>query len=177
MHETITALQVGLTVASTVGIGGTLYAAGNLLGRRGNGVKRSRLICDTRRSSHGQDTGDPVEAPPTSDGNPRPATVIDNPAEHRFEIRVGGKLVGFTEYEHRHAAVAFHHTEIDPRFRGRGLAGELIRFALDAARRAGRSVQPYCPFVRRFVEDHPEYHDLAAPITPPRESAQNGSEV
>lgn len=177
MHETITALQVGLTVATTVGVGGTLYAAGNLLGRRGHGAMSSRATYAGRPSANGKGAHDSPEPLPISDGRPLPETISDNPAEHRFEIRLDGELVGFTEYEHREAAVAFHHTEIDPRFRGRGLAGKLIGFALDSSRSAGLSVQPYCPFVRGFAENHREYQDLIVPTTSFGGSAPKSSEV
>ncbi|MEV1200449.1 N-acetyltransferase, partial [Microbispora rosea] len=32
--------------------------------------------------------------------------------------------------------------------------------ALDAARDAGLSVLPFCPFVKRYIERHPDYLDL-----------------
>lgn len=125
MHETMGPIQVAFTVATTVGVGGVMYAAGNLLGRRGDS------------------------------NSARPSEIVtDNRGESRFEIRLDGELVGFTEYRVAGAVVDFHHTEIDPRFRGRGLAGKLIAFALDASRSAGLSVRPSCPFVRAFIDNH-----------------------
>ena len=88
--------------------------------------------------------------------------VTDNEQARRFEISVGGELAGFTEYERRDGVVTFNHTEIDPRFRGRGLAGALIGSALDASRDAGFVVEPNCPFVRAHMEKHEQYADLFA---------------
>jgi predicted GNAT family acetyltransferase len=87
-------------------------------------------------------------------------TVTDDPAEHRFEIRVGDELAGFTVYEPGRAEYAFVHTEIDRRFSGRGLGSTLIGAALDVMRKRRLGVLPYCPFVRAFIDDHREYLDL-----------------
>ncbi len=86
--------------------------------------------------------------------------VQDAPERSRYEIRVDGELAGFAEYERHHRSIAFTHTEIDPRFEGRGLASRLIAAALDDVRPSGAPVLPFCPFVRSFIERHPEYVDL-----------------
>jgi predicted GNAT family acetyltransferase len=88
--------------------------------------------------------------------------VADNPAESRFEIRVDGELAGFADYRDRRAGRAFTHTEVEAEYEGEGLASKLIRYALDDARSAGRKVLPFCPFVRSFIERHPDYADLVA---------------
>ncbi|WP_033354347.1 GNAT family N-acetyltransferase [Kitasatospora aureofaciens] len=86
--------------------------------------------------------------------------VSDNTDKSRFEIHDGGELAGFAEYHRSGDEIAFIHTEIDPRFEGRGLAGRLARAALDASGEQGLAVLPYCPFIRRWITKHPEYADL-----------------
>ena len=54
----------------------------------------------------------------------------------------------------------FHSTFVDPALRGRGLAAEVVRAALDDARARGKRVIPSCSYVRTFVRRHPEYRDL-----------------
>jgi hypothetical protein len=88
------------------------------------------------------------------------ATVADAPERDRFEILVGGEVVGFTQYHRGARALALVHTEIEPAHEGEGLASQLIRAALDSARAAGDAVLPFCPFVRDFIEAHNEYLDL-----------------
>jgi predicted GNAT family acetyltransferase len=79
----------------------------------------------------------------------------------RYEISVDGELAGFTEV-HVHGDVAnMPHTEISPEFGGRGLATTLIRETLDDLRARGLKVHPTCPFVRAFIDKHPEYRDNA----------------
>ena len=86
--------------------------------------------------------------------------IIDNPDQHRYEIRVDGELAGFVQYRRRPELIAFIHTEIDQRFEGQGLGSKLIAAALDEAREAGIAVLPFCPFVNGYIERHPEYAGL-----------------
>jgi uncharacterized protein len=87
-------------------------------------------------------------------------TVVDNPGESRFELRVGGAVAGFAAYRAEHEEHVFTHTEIDPAYEGKGLGSVLVRGALDEMRARGRNVLPVCPFVRRFVGRHPDYLEL-----------------
>ncbi len=88
------------------------------------------------------------------------ATVADDPAQQRYEIRVDGELAGYTEYRTRPGLIAFVHTEVDQRFTHHGLAEELIAYALDDARGRGLAVLPFCPFVDAFIKSHREYASL-----------------
>ncbi len=87
-------------------------------------------------------------------------TVTDAPESSRFEIRSGDELIGFAVYERSPGRIAFTHTEIDPAFGGQGMAGRLIAAVLDVAREEGLDVLPVCPFVRGYIDKHPEYLSL-----------------
>jgi predicted GNAT family acetyltransferase len=89
--------------------------------------------------------------------------VRDNPARTRYELFVDDHLVGFTEYHPRDdGAYLLPHTVITERERGAGHGGALVQAALDDARRRGWRIVPQCPFVARFIEEHPDYADLVA---------------
>lgn len=87
-------------------------------------------------------------------------SVVHDAERDRYLIEVDGEPAGFTAYEPRRETLAFMHTEIDPRFEGRGLGSRLIAGALDDARRRQRAVLPFCPFVRSFIASHADYVDL-----------------
>ena len=87
-------------------------------------------------------------------------SVRDNARASRFELRVNEVLAGYVTYRDARSGRAFEHTVIASEYEGRGLASQLIRFALDEARAAGRKVLPFCPFVRSFIQQHPAYVDL-----------------
>lgn len=56
----------------------------------------------------------------------------------------------------------YHHTYVPPALRGRGLATELVEFALADARAAGVRVIPSCPFVARITSGDSRYADVVA---------------
>ncbi|MGN9809297.1 GNAT family N-acetyltransferase [Micromonospora sp. BQ11] len=86
--------------------------------------------------------------------------VRSSPERSRYEILVGGTLVGFADYRLVDGDVVFTHTEIDVAHEGRGLGSRLIGEALDDVRRQGRSAVPLCSFVAAYIARHPEYADL-----------------
>ncbi len=86
--------------------------------------------------------------------------VTDNPKRQQYEIRADGEVAGAIKYQLRDGVISFLHTETDPRFRGHGVAAQLVRSSLDAARERHLAVLPYCPFVLRWMTEHPEYANL-----------------
>jgi predicted GNAT family acetyltransferase len=86
--------------------------------------------------------------------------VRDNPGAGRYEAIVDGRLAGYAAYHARPGAVAFTHTDVLPRWEGRGIGGRLARAALDDARARGLAVVPRCPFIAAWIRRHPEYEDL-----------------
>jgi predicted GNAT family acetyltransferase len=86
--------------------------------------------------------------------------VADAPDRERDELSIDGEVVGFTDYRAQPGLIAFVHTEVDERVQDRGLGDRLIRFALEDARARELAVLPFCPFVKAFIERHPEFEAL-----------------
>jgi uncharacterized protein len=91
------------------------------------------------------------------------AVIVDVPEQNRYELRLGGRLVGLAAYRRGNGRLVFTHTEVDEECSGRGLGTRLVRAALEDARGQDVAVVPLCPFVAYMIEEHPEYHDLVAP--------------
>lgn len=87
------------------------------------------------------------------------AAVRDNKAQSRFELDVGG-AVAFANYRLAPSSVIITHTETPRRVRGRGIASELIKGALELIRADGHRVIAGCGFVVDYLRKHPEYADL-----------------
>ena len=83
------------------------------------------------------------------------------PAAHRFETRVDGVLCEL-DYGLHNQLMTILHTGVPPEVGGRGIAGELVRAALEAARRAGWKVVPACSYASVWMERHPEFADVRA---------------
>lgn len=91
-------------------------------------------------------------------------SVEDSSERARYEVTVDGALAGFAAYRDRPGDIrVFTHTEIDGAYEGRGLGGLLVSTALDDVRSRGLTIRPLCPFVRGYLERHPEYADLVDP--------------
>jgi predicted GNAT family acetyltransferase len=84
------------------------------------------------------------------------------PEKHRYEIRDGETLAGFTQYrlpDEEH--VDFVHTEVDEAYNGRGLASGVVGYALADVRAAGKRIIPHCPYVAAWIKRHTgEYDDI-----------------
>jgi predicted GNAT family acetyltransferase len=89
-------------------------------------------------------------------------TVRNDPEAHRYEIREGDRLLGIAAYQHRGSTLVMTHTEVDQDSGRSGLGGTLVRGALDDVRSQGFKVVPLCPFVRGWIDRHPDYADLVA---------------
>jgi hypothetical protein len=83
-------------------------------------------------------------------------TVRDNPDELRYELLVDGKPAGEILYRLRPDAVVLVHTEVAPEFEGQGLGGKLVAGALADIRARGLRPVAVCPFVRAYLQRHPE---------------------
>ena len=86
--------------------------------------------------------------------------VRDNTAMHRYELDVDGG-VAFANYRRTTTADIITHTETPRALRGRGIASELVKGALELIRGDGRKVIAGCSFVVDYIERHPEQADLA----------------
>jgi predicted GNAT family acetyltransferase len=88
--------------------------------------------------------------------------VVHDEAGSRFALKRGDEEIGFTDYVTREdGGIVFTHTEVDEELQERGLGSTLVRGALDQVRETMTAqVGATCPFVRRFLAEHPDYEDL-----------------
>ena len=93
---------------------------------------------------------------------PAEAEVVNVPEKNRYELRLGGRLIGLAAYRRRNGRIAFTHTEVDESCEGRGFGSLLGGAALEDARQEGLEVAPLCPFIAHYIRRHPEYAELVA---------------
>jgi uncharacterized protein len=86
-------------------------------------------------------------------------TVRDNKARGRFELDVEG-ATAFANYRLAPSTVIITHTETPRALRGRGIASELVKGALELIRADGLKVVAGCGFVVDYLQKHPEVSDL-----------------
>jgi len=85
--------------------------------------------------------------------------IIHDSAAHQFRVEVDDHR-GELDYTLRGDMMVITHTGVPSAIGGRGIAAELTRAALDAARREGWKVVPACSYAAAFIRRHPEYADL-----------------
>jgi predicted GNAT family acetyltransferase len=90
------------------------------------------------------------------------ATVTDNAAQKRYELREGGAIGGWLEYEDRGPVRVFTHTRVPAEHEGKGYGSRLVKAALDDMRRRKRHIVAQCEFVDAYMRRHPEYEYLRA---------------
>jgi len=95
-------------------------------------------------------------------GSDAPLQVVRNDERSRYEGRVGDELTTVVDFRRDGDVLVVTHTGTEPRWRGRGLAGETTRQALEDVRAQGLRVQPWCPFTADYLDAHPEVADLRA---------------
>jgi predicted GNAT family acetyltransferase len=90
--------------------------------------------------------------------------VRDNPERNRFELDVGGHTA-FSEYKRSASSpgiVTFTHTEVPDALSGKGVGSALAKGALELVRARGEKIVVKCPFIKSYMEKHPEFNDLLA---------------
>jgi uncharacterized protein len=85
------------------------------------------------------------------DANP----VKHNIAEGQFAITMENQTA-LLQYRRSGETMRLIHTEVPEPLRGRGLANQLARAALDYAHFNQLKVIPVCPFIQAYLKKHPE---------------------
>ena len=85
--------------------------------------------------------------------------VRDNTNRHRFEFDADGHIA-FSNYTRADGVLTILHTEVPKELEGRGIGSALVRGVLDIARANRLKVRAVCPFVKAYLDRHPEYADL-----------------
>lgn len=96
-------------------------------------------------------------------------SIADNPERRRYLVRLGDRIVAYSEYELEPGRVVFTHTVVKPEFEGRGVGSRLAKFVLDDARSRGLRIVPVCPFILAYLRRHAEFAgivDLPEPRRP-----------
>jgi predicted GNAT family acetyltransferase len=87
---------------------------------------------------------------------------ITHEAQSRRFIAIVDGRESKVEYSLQGNIMTILHTEVPPELGGRGIAGQLVRAALEYAREQNWRVVPVCSYAASYLDRHPEYADLLA---------------
>ena len=85
--------------------------------------------------------------------------IIHEKENTRFVIYVD-KYEAFVEYNSVEGKLNLYHTYTDPELRGKGLAAQVVRAALEFAKENNLKVVPTCSYVQTFIKRNDEYEEL-----------------
>jgi predicted GNAT family acetyltransferase len=88
--------------------------------------------------------------------------VINNMEKHRYEIEVDGQVAA-AYYRFLDGVIVFTHTQVPPELASKGIGSELVKGALDQVRADRFRADAQCPFVKSWIDEHPDYADLLRP--------------
>ena len=87
--------------------------------------------------------------------------VVHDEANKRYGMFLGDGRVGLMDYSLAPGEIHLVHTEVDPAHQGKNLAAILLRESLaDIRAKNKEKVVPVCSYTVRYMEKHPETHDL-----------------
>ena len=93
-------------------------------------------------------------------------TITDNKEAGVYELWVDGQTAAGLLYNEAGTRVTILATAVFPKFRGKGIAGNLLGGVLDLLRAEGRTATLTCPVATAFVHSHPQYADVVDPTFP-----------
>lgn len=85
--------------------------------------------------------------------------VVNNEDKLQFEVQLDGEYASI-EYRYYKGDIAFMHTTVPEAFRGKGIAAAMAVAALNFAKKRHFKIMLYCPYVSKYVKEHPEYYTL-----------------
>jgi predicted GNAT family acetyltransferase len=90
-------------------------------------------------------------------------TVIHESDRHRFVAQTDAGEAELTYRLTDDGVIVFTHTGVPEAAEGEGVGSALVRAGLAFARDEGHTVMPLCPFVKAYMQRHPETHGLLMP--------------
>lgn len=87
--------------------------------------------------------------------------VKNDTSGNRFFLEIEGDEV-YLMYDESKNVIDLYSTYTPPQLRGKGLAAEVVKAALEYAKEKKLKVIPSCWYVRKFIDQNPEYQNLVS---------------
>ena len=81
--------------------------------------------------------------------------------DSKFELSEDGKSAGILNFQKKdESTIEIVHTEVDPAFEGKGLGKELVKAAVEYAKKNDFKILASCPYAKQVIDKNPEYKDM-----------------
>ena len=106
--------------------------------------------------------------------------IVDLRDKSRYEATLGDDetRAALLTYRLSDRWIALLHTEVQSGFEGQGVGSRFATLVFDDARSRGLKIIPRCPFILRWLERHPEQHDvLLRPLASSETTPKTGGPI
>jgi predicted GNAT family acetyltransferase len=86
--------------------------------------------------------------------------IVLNEEKKRFELVEDGHMARVNYVMLSPTSIIYTHTVVPFALKGQGVASYLAQHVLNYARDNNLNVIPQCPFIRAYIDRHPEYDEL-----------------
>ena len=73
-----------------------------------------------------------------------------------FYIDEDGEWIAELSYVKNEGTMTIDHTEVDEKLCGEGIGEDMVKAAVEYARKEGLKIKPDCPYARKVIERTPE---------------------
>lgn len=87
--------------------------------------------------------------------------VKNDTSGNRFFLEIEGDEV-YLMYDESKSVIDLYSTYTPPQLRGKGFAAKVVKAALEYAKEKKLKVIPSCWYVRKFIDQNPEYQNLVS---------------
>jgi hypothetical protein len=93
--------------------------------------------------------------------------LIHDESRRRYRLEDDGHEVAYCEVDPVGTdSILIKHTEVDPKFEGKGYGSAILKGILEKARADAKTVIPICPFAAAYIRRHAEFQGLVKPGFP-----------
>jgi hypothetical protein len=80
---------------------------------------------------------------------------------HQFVVIVEGKVATLDYSVSADGKILDYYSTFVPKeLRGRNIGQDIVKYALEYAKDNQLKIKPTCPFVKRMIDEHPEYQSI-----------------
>ena len=79
-----------------------------------------------------------------------------------FYIEEDGEWIAELTYVKTDTTMTIDHTEVAEKLQGEGIGEDMVRAAVEFARKNGLKVRPVCSYARKIINETPEFQDILA---------------
>lgn len=82
--------------------------------------------------------------------------------DETFDVFYDTEKAGFMEYNRKNNILEIIHTEVAEEFGGKGLGRELVKAAVEFAKKNSLMIISYCPYAKKMIMKTPEFKEFLA---------------